>query len=111
MLGVDAVWPSSKTWMVPLIYLAMLLDDYDDDSPRSEDRELMSDSTVESLILNLLEWLAEGERSYEDVISAWRTSCPRLPVWEDAYVRELATVVEVNGRCVVANCAIGARPS
>jgi hypothetical protein len=32
----------------------------------------------------LLEWLADGPRTYADVIDAWRTSCPRLSVWEDA---------------------------
>ena len=104
--GVDEVWPS-KTWLFPLMYLAMFLDHYDDNSPRSEDRELMSDSTVENLILNLLEWLADGERSYEDVICAWRTSCPRLPVWEDANDRGLVTVVEANGRCVVRITRLG----
>lgn len=40
--------------------------------------------TVEALILDLLEWVALRERSYEDTMAAWRTSCPRLPVWEDA---------------------------
>jgi hypothetical protein len=89
------------------MYLAMFLDRYDDNSPRSEDRELMSDSTVENLILNLLEWLADGERSYEDVIAAWRTSCPRLPVWEDANDRGLVSVVEANGRCVVRITRLG----
>ena len=89
------------------MYLAMFLDHYDDNSPRSDDRELMSGSTVENLILNLLEWLADSERSYEDVISAWRTSCPRLPVWEDANDRGLVTVVEVNGRCVVRITRLG----
>src|SRR5215472_4686667 len=67
----------------------------------------MSDATVENLILNLLEWLADGDRSYEDVISAWRTSCPRLPVWEDANDRGLVTVVEVNGRCMVRITRLG----
>jgi D-3-phosphoglycerate dehydrogenase len=89
------------------MYLAMFWDDYDDNGPRSEDRELMSDSTVENLILNLLEWLADSERSYEEVISAWRTSCPRLPVWEDANERGLVTVVEVNGRSVVRITRLG----
>ena len=41
-------------------------------------------SVVDSLILDLLEWLAQKDRSYEEVMNAWRTSCPRLPVWEDA---------------------------
>ena len=49
----------------------------------------MGDSVTESLILDLLEWLAKRDRSYEEVMEAWRTSCPRLPVWEDANDRGL----------------------
>ena len=44
----------------------------------------MADFVVESLILDLLEWVAKQDRSYEDTMDAWRTSCPKLPVWEDA---------------------------
>jgi hypothetical protein len=40
--------------------------------------------TVDALILDLLEWLGPQPRPYADVLEAWRTSCPRLPVWEDA---------------------------
>lgn len=40
--------------------------------------------TVENLILDLLEWLGTGPRPYAEVLDAWRTSCPRLPVWEEA---------------------------
>ena len=40
--------------------------------------------TVEALVLDLLEWLARHERSYEETMDAWRTSCPRLTVWEEA---------------------------
>ena len=36
------------------------------------------DPVIESLIFDLLQWLANGERTYEDVMEAWRTSCPRL---------------------------------
>jgi hypothetical protein len=38
----------------------------------------------ESLILDLLEWVAVTPRPYGEVMARWRTSCPRLPVWEDA---------------------------
>lgn len=38
----------------------------------------------EALILDLLEWLAVKPRRYDEVMSAWRTSCPRLTIWEDA---------------------------
>ena len=60
----------------------------------------MSD-IVESLILDLLEWLANGERSYDQVMDAWRTSCPRLPVWEDANDRGLVIKEQVNGHLYV----------
>jgi hypothetical protein len=40
--------------------------------------------TVDTLILDLLEWMGPTPRPYAEVLEAWRTSCPRLPVWEDA---------------------------
>ena len=43
--------------------------------------------TVETLILDLLEWIGAGSRPCSEVMDAWRTSCPRLPVWEDATER------------------------
>jgi hypothetical protein len=59
------------------------------------------DSVVESLLLDLLEWLAERDRSYDEVMAAWRTSCPRLPVWEEANDRALVLQQEINGRSIV----------
>lgn len=46
----------------------------------------MADS-VDALILDLLEWIGPNGRPYAEVLEAWRTSCPRLPVWEDANER------------------------
>jgi hypothetical protein len=40
--------------------------------------------TVEALVLDLLEWVGSSARPYAEVLDAWRTSCPRLTVWEDA---------------------------
>lgn len=40
--------------------------------------------TVDTLILDLLEWLGSAPRPYAEVLEIWRTSCPRLSVWEDA---------------------------
>jgi hypothetical protein len=56
---------------------------------------------VESLVLDLLEWVGKAERSYDEVMDAWRTSCPRFPVWEDANDRGLVAKQHVNGRIVV----------
>ena len=57
--------------------------------------------TVESLIVDLLEWVASRDRTYEEVMDAWRTSCPRLPVWEDANDRGLIGTEQVNGSSIV----------
>src|ERR1700722_1903902 len=67
----------------------------------------MVDPVVEALILDLLEWVAKAERGYEEVMDAWRTSCPRLPVWEDANDRGLVMREEANGRCIVRITASG----
>lgn len=43
--------------------------------------------TVDALVLDLLEWIGPEGRPYAEVMEAWRTSCPRLPVWEEANLR------------------------
>jgi hypothetical protein len=45
---------------------------------------------LDPLILDLLEWIDREPRSYAEVIEAWRTSCPRLTVWEDCVDRGFA---------------------
>ena len=54
----------------------------------------------EALVLDLVEWIATGPRLYTDVMSAWRTSCPRLTIWEDTidarYVRRRGQMVHVT---------------
>ena len=61
----------------------------------------MADTVVEALILDLLEWVTKRDRTYEEVMEAWRTSCPRLPVWEEANDRGLVVRENVNGHCAV----------
>jgi hypothetical protein len=56
---------------------------------------------VDALILDLLEWIAKEERSYTDVMEAWRTSCPRLPVWEEANDRGFVTRQHRQGEAIV----------
>lgn len=60
----------------------------------------MSDA-VEPLILDLLDWLRAGERPYAEVMEAWRTSCPRLPVWEEANDRGLIAQQRMAGQVIV----------
>ncbi|MEQ8334655.1 hypothetical protein [Nisaea sp.] len=49
------------------------------------------------LILDLVEWVAEKPRPYDEVMDAWRTSCPRLTVWEEAVDRGLVVRRYVSG--------------
>jgi hypothetical protein len=39
---------------------------------------------IDALVLDLVEWIARTPRPYSEVIETWRTSCPRLTIWEDA---------------------------
>jgi hypothetical protein len=40
----------------------------------------------------LLAWIAERSRSYDETIEVWKTSCPRLSVWEDALADGLVRI-------------------
>ncbi|MGD9894611.1 MAG: hypothetical protein AB7R89_17590 [Dehalococcoidia bacterium] len=39
---------------------------------------------ISSLTRDFLDWVAGGPKTYADAMEAWRTSCPRLTIWEDA---------------------------
>jgi len=65
------------------------------------------DTVTEGLILDLLESLQERDRTYEEVLHVWRTSCPKLPVWEEANDRGLVVKALVQGRCIVKITAAG----
>ena len=69
----------------------------------------MSD-IIHPLLLDLVEWVARAPRPYADVMEAWRTSCPRLTVWEDAvdhgYVRRSAVP---GGEALVTTTPLGER--
>jgi hypothetical protein len=66
--------------------------------------------TVDALILDLLEWIGPEARPYPEVIEAWRTSCPRLPVWEEAndagsLNTDTSRVAGLMCRCQPSGCA------
>jgi hypothetical protein len=60
---------------------------------------------AELLIQQLLEWLAARPRCYADVMEAWRTSCPRLPVWEAAVGGGLVRIESAPG-VAMGDCAV-----
>ena len=53
---------------------------------------------INPLTLQFLEWVAMQPRTYLDTMGAWRTSCPKMPVWEDAIDEELVRVENGEGQ-------------
>lgn len=70
------------------------------------------------LTLQFLEWVATGRRSHADVMETWRSSCPRLSIWEDALLDGLvryesgSRMVELTpaGRAALARNAAAETP-
>jgi len=60
---------------------------------------------AELLIQQFLEWVAARPRCYADVMEAWRTSCPRLPVWEAAVDGGLVRIESFPG-AAMGDCAV-----
>jgi hypothetical protein len=48
--------------------------------------------TVTAPTVQMLVWIAEQPRSYAETIEVWKTSCPRLAVWEDAMADDLVRI-------------------
>jgi len=53
--------------------------------------------TADPLVLDFVEWIAREPRAYSEVIGAWKTSCPRLTIWEDAAERGYVTRETIAG--------------
>ena len=63
----------------------------------------MSETTVEPamhLRRQMLEWISERPRTYAEVLEVWRTSCPRLSIWEDACIDGLVDCGPERGHVV-----------
>ena len=48
------------------------------------------------LTLQMLTWLGARPRTYGETMDAWRTSCPRLSIWEDALSDQLIRVARAS---------------
>jgi hypothetical protein len=60
-------------------------------------------TTLDPLVRDLVEWVARQPRPYAEVLDVWRTSCPRLTVWEEAIDRGYVQrkPLEHGGTCVI----------
>jgi hypothetical protein len=63
--------------------------------------------SLDNLTLQLLTWIAARPRTYSETMDAWRTSCPKLTVWEDATA---AGLVQIGPRVPGAELAVTLTP-
>ena len=69
-------------------------------------RHGMADS-LDALVLDFVEWIAASPRRYADVMEAWKTSCPRLTIWEDAIDSGLVQRCRIDGELSIEATAAG----
>jgi hypothetical protein len=62
-------------------------------------------AAASGIMVQFLAWIAARPRTYADAMEAWRTSCPRLSVWEDA-VGEGLVRVEGEGAATHGQAAV-----
>jgi len=51
--------------------------------PRKTSAQTSEEAAASALTLQFLDFIADG-RTYGETMEAWRSTCPRLPIWEDA---------------------------
>lgn len=59
------------------------------------------DARLDALVLDLVEWVAIEPRPYREVMDAWRTTCPKLAVWEEAVGRRFLIQEATSGAGVL----------
>src|ERR1700674_4977960 len=64
--------------------------------------------TTEALTLQFLAFVAGVERTYGETMEAWRSTCPRMSIWEDA-VRDGLVRIENGGTMKSSRIVLTAR--
>jgi len=54
--------------------------------------ELTMPDRVNLSTLEFLQWISSRPRTYAEAMEAWRTTCPRNSVWEDALIGGLIQI-------------------
>jgi hypothetical protein len=62
-------------------------------------QQAMSES-ASLIMVQFLAWVADRPRTYPEAMEAWRSTCPRLSVWEDAIIGGMVRLENGNGRAV-----------
>lgn len=62
--------------------------------------ESLNPEATSLIMVQFLAWVADRPRSYAGTMEAWRTTCPRLSVWEDAILEGLVRIENDASRAV-----------
>ncbi len=76
-------------------------------TPRKTSAETPEEAAAAALTLQFLDFIADG-RTYGETMEAWRSTCPRMPIWEDA-VRHGLVRVENGGAMNLSRIVLTAR--
>ncbi len=52
---------------------------------------------ADPLVLDFVEWVAREPRVYAEVVATWRTSCPRLTIWEVPPIAAMSRAKRLRG--------------
>jgi hypothetical protein len=63
--------------------------------PRKTNAGTSEEAAAAALTLQFLDFIADG-RTYGETMEAWRSTCPRMPIWENA-VRHGLVRIENGG--------------
>jgi hypothetical protein len=77
--------------------------------PRKTSAETSEETAAAALTLQFLDYIADG-RTYGETMEAWRSTCPRMPIWEDA-VRHGLVRIENSGAMNASRIVLTARGS
>jgi hypothetical protein len=66
----------------------------------SKGSDFKTSETPSLIMIQFLAWVADRPRTYRQTMEAWRTSCPRLSVWEDAVIDSLVRIGNDADRAV-----------
>jgi hypothetical protein len=79
---------------------------------RTDGVEAVTEIDHSLLLREFLDWVAARPRSYEDTVEAWRSSCPRHPVLDDAFTGGLiASVGKTVMLTAQGEALLGSNPS
>jgi hypothetical protein len=70
---------------------------------------MSSTATVSASMLEFLRWVDARPRTYTETMEAWRTSCPRFSIWEDASIDGYVVLRDEAGEQCVFLTRKGAR--